>query len=46
MSDALHLMNNEQLLMDNWYDLQGRKVENHNLPKGLYIHNGRKVVVK
>ncbi len=34
-----------------WYDLQGRKIENRKsvnrqLPKGLYIHGGKKVVVK
>jgi chitodextrinase len=41
-----------------WYDLQGRKVKDHGtrnsefrtrnseLHKGLYIHNGRKVVIK
>ena len=34
-----------------WYDLQGRriangKLSNGKLPKGLYIHNGRKVVIK
>lgn len=36
---------------DTWYDLQGRriangKLSNGKLPKGLYIHNGRKVVIK
>ena len=30
---------------DQYYDLQGRKVESH-AKKGLYIKNGRKVVVK
>ena len=39
-----------------WYDLQGRKVslspnpspvgEGRKLPRGIYIHNGRKVVIK
>ena len=46
MGDAMHFMNNEQLLNNHWYDLQGRKIENHKLSKGLYIHNGRKVIVK
>lgn len=46
MGDAMHLMNNGQLLNNHWYDLQGRKIENHKLSKGLYIHNGRKVIVK
>jgi hypothetical protein len=29
-----------------WYDIQGRKLENRPSKKGLYILNGRKVVVK
>jgi hypothetical protein len=28
------------------YDLQGRKIENSQLQKGIYIINGRKVMVK
>ena len=36
---------------DAWYDLQGRKIangklSNGQLPKGVYINNGRKVVIK
>ena len=36
---------------DAWYDLQGRKIENRKtvnckLPAGLYINNGRKVMIK
>ena len=32
---------------DAWYDMQGRKVANgQSLKKGLYIQNGRKVVIK
>ena len=29
-----------------WYDLSGRRMANGILPKGLYIRNGRKMVVK
>ena len=29
-----------------WYDLQGRKMVNGKLPKGVYIMNGKKHVVK
>lgn len=29
-----------------FYDLQGRKIANSKLPKGIYIHNGKKVVIK
>ena len=31
---------------DQWYDLQGRRLEGKPIKKGLYILNGRKVVVK
>ena len=29
-----------------WYDIQGRKLDKQPTKAGLYIHNGRKVVVK
>ena len=29
-----------------WYDLSGRRIESSKLKKGVYIHNGRKVVIK
>ena len=29
-----------------WYDLNGRKMANGKLPKGIYIHDGRKVIIK
>ena len=31
---------------EGWYDLSGRKMENSKLPSGIYIHNGKKVVIK
>ena len=34
-----------QMEDDNYYDLQGRKVEKPNR-KGIYIHNGKKVIVR
>jgi hypothetical protein len=51
------LMDNGKLIIDNeagaWYDLSGRKLSVSSdssvpsvLPKGVYIHNGRKVVVQ
>ena len=41
---GIKLIDNSQSTIDNYYDLQGRKVNN---PKaGLYIKNGKKVVVK
>jgi hypothetical protein len=41
----------DNLQSDNWYDLSGRKIvnsksSNSKLPKGIYIHNGRKIVIK
>ncbi len=30
----------------NWYDLNGRKLSAKPTAKGLYIHNGKKKVVK
>ena len=33
------------LMEDVWYDLQGRKLEGKPSEKGVYIYNGRKVVV-
>ncbi|MBR4898106.1 MAG: hypothetical protein IKZ48_04900 [Prevotella sp.] len=32
--------------VDNYYDLQGRKVENAHMRKGVYINQNKKVVVK
>ena len=41
------IMNNEQCTMNNEvYDLQGRKVENSQLQVGLYIKNGKKIIIK
>jgi hypothetical protein len=31
---------------DAWYDLQGRRVSGKPMAKGLYINNGKKVVIK
>ncbi len=47
-------IDNSQLTIDNeagaWYDLQGRKISVSSassvLPKGVYIHNGKKIVIK
>ena len=54
---GVRLIDNGELIMDHeagaWYDLSGRRVSvpsassaNSVLPKGVYIHNGKKVVVK
>lgn len=42
ISDATHLNDNGQLINDNYFDLQGRRVAQP--VKGLYIVNGKKVV--
>ena len=34
------------LTIDRWYDLEGRKLQGKPTQKGVYISNGRKVVVK
>jgi hypothetical protein len=41
-------MKNEQLA-DAWYDMSGRKIvtsSNRQIPRGIYIHNGTKIVIK
>ena len=52
---GIHSISNEQFLdepsggaertIDNWYDLQGRKVKSSQR-KGIYIRNGKKYIVK
>ena len=42
---GIHSISNEQLTIDNWYDLQGRKVKSSQR-KGIYIRNGKKYIVK
>lgn len=37
---------NGKLTIDNWYDLNGRKLNGMPTKKGIYIMNGKKVVVK
>ncbi|UKK49630.1 hypothetical protein L6475_06790 [Prevotella sp. E9-3] len=39
-------IDNGQLTIDNWYDLNGRKLNKMPTKKGVYLFNGRKVVVK
>ena len=43
---GLKAIENGQLTIDNWYDLNGRKLNGMPTKKGIYILNGRKVVVK
>ena len=37
---------NGKLTIDNWYDLNGRKLDKMPTKKGVYIMNGHKVVIK
>ena len=43
--DAM-LVNGEEGIVNSVYDLQGRRIESSILKKGLYIMNGKKVLVK
>ena len=40
------LNNKEEITNNNWYSLDGVKLDGKPTKKGLYIHGGRKVVVK
>ncbi len=31
---------------NNYYNLMGQKMNGNNLPTGIYIHNGKKIIVK
>jgi hypothetical protein len=46
ISDATRLNDNDENTHDAWYDLNGRKLDKKPVTKGLYIHNGKKVVIK
>lgn len=43
-------IDNGQLIIDNeagaWYDLSGRRLDTNTPAKGIYIHNGKKIVIK
>ena len=45
ISDAPRLNDKGQMINDVWYDLSGRKLNGKPTTKGLYINNGRKVVI-
>lgn len=40
------LNDNGGMINEKWYDLQGRRYDTQPTRKGIYIHNGRKVVIK
>jgi hypothetical protein len=31
---------------NNYYNLMGQKMNGNNLPAGIYIHNGKKIIVR
>jgi hypothetical protein len=43
---GIEAIDNGQLTIDNWYDLNGRRLQGKPTKKGVYIQNGKKVVVK
>ena len=45
-TEGIHSIDNGQLTMDNYYSLDGRKIEGVPTQKGVYIVNGKKVVKK
>ena len=50
ISDASHLMDNGEWIMDNeagaWYDLSGRKFSGQPTKKGIYVRDGKKLMIK
>ncbi len=45
ISDATRLNNKEEIKNNDWYTLDGVKLDGKPTKKGLYIHGGRKVVI-
>ena len=43
---AISNINVDKTQDNNYYDLMGRKMDGNNLPAGIYIHAGKKVIVK
>ena len=46
ISTGIRTLDNEQLTIDNVYDLSGRRVNAQALKTGIYVRNGKKFVVK
>ena len=43
---AVRLIDKGQMINDKWYDLSGRRLSTQPTAKGVYIRNGKKVVIK
>ena len=47
IEDGIHSVTTDAVFKDgNFYDLQGRKVNSQAIGKGLYINNGKKIIVR
>ena len=46
ISDAVRQNNPSQMTDDHWYTLDGRRFDAQPTKKGMYIHNGKKQVIK
>ena len=46
ISDALRLNDKGQMINDEWFTLDGRRLDSKPKVKGLYINNGRKVLIQ
>jgi hypothetical protein len=43
---GIETIDREPLTLNQWYDLEGRKLQGQPKQKGVYISKGKKVVVK
>ena len=46
ISDAVRQNNPSQMMDGHWYTLDGRRFDAQPTKKGMYIHNGKKQVIK
>jgi hypothetical protein len=40
------LVNSEEVNSEKWYSVNGQKLQKKPTQKGVYLHNGRKVIVR
>lgn len=45
-TNAIFSIDNSQFTIDNWYSLDGRKLSAKPTQRGIYINNGKKVIIK
>jgi hypothetical protein len=46
ISDATRLNNKEQIKNNNWFTLDGRRLQAKPTAPGIYLNNGKKVIIK